>query len=588
MAGVRVALAALLGGGALFAAAALARAQGAALPQRAPAMLLALTLAGGLAGLAAGVRRRMHTATGALDGGEWSAILVLLALAFVALSLGPTIRVGGVEVGPGLYRPVYEALPFLRAVRVLTRFGVVFLLATGLLASLGAATLLARTPPRWRAAAAALLAAAALMEYWPAGLAYEPYRWPPEAAVYRTIRARPAAEAVLELPTAALRPDAHDPRDAAAMLRALYHRHPVVNGVSGFIPPLTTRIANALAVQTPATFPDEDLLAALRSVYPLRWLVVHPSEMHAAEQALWRRARAGEIAALRPVLTGADPELYELQRLPEVGRTISRYVGRELLRRRPVLVLTLALEGAGPPADARGRPDRRATATADVEIIDATLEVRFNGVLRERLGLGEEPATLRLPAPKPWYRAAANRLDLSLAYRVRDGAADPAYLLGDRTLPMDVYVRVDGSGGVVAIDGSDRRLARGAHYLLLLDPGAGTGRAIEAFPLERRPRAAHRLRRMVRELAAGTPVLYVGAGPIPEQAQPLLAEALSMLGGPAAGTSGPAPVALLGRRGDPPGTARMRTGTERVELLHGHDPRRWRLRLTAFELRSPD
>ena len=152
-----------------------------------------LPLALGVAGLAVAPRR-------------YAVVAVLGSLAAVFLSLGPATD---------LYRLLHENLVLFRGIRALARFSLVPVFALAVLLGLALAG------RRWLRGAALLLL---LLEANLAPLRYERYE-PPSAAA-RWLSGKPGA--VVSLPLGE--------GDTAAMLDAITHFRPLVNGDSGFVP----------------------------------------------------------------------------------------------------------------------------------------------------------------------------------------------------------------------------------------------------------------------------------------------------------------------------------------------------------------
>lgn len=107
--------------------------------------LVPLVLAG--AGAAVLLRRREPLLLG----------IAAIGLVFALLSAGATMRLGGWELGPGLYRLLYYHLPFFNYARVPERLSVYFAMSLSLLAGVGAARVLSSLGAKRRAAAALLL-----------------------------------------------------------------------------------------------------------------------------------------------------------------------------------------------------------------------------------------------------------------------------------------------------------------------------------------------------------------------------------------------------------------------------------------------
>ncbi|MBI3402495.1 MAG: discoidin domain-containing protein [Acidobacteria bacterium] len=147
------------------------------------------------------------------------------AVGLFVLCMGPDPAVLGARVfywGPWRWM---TALPGFNGVRVPARFAMLVTLCLSAAAALGFVALVSRLPkPRVRLAAA-LVVAGILADSWIHGLAIVPI--PDRLAVEERL---PGNAPILELPLGEPLPD------LAAMYRAMYHGHPVVNGWSGYFP----------------------------------------------------------------------------------------------------------------------------------------------------------------------------------------------------------------------------------------------------------------------------------------------------------------------------------------------------------------
>src|SRR5262249_54841288 len=243
---------------------------------------------------------------------------------------------------------LYGILLPLHAVRITTRFGVIVIAALALLAALGVSALeaaLAARPGLRRAIVAALFVAVGL------GFAVEPIDHQPGAArpVDAVLRAEPAEVAVVEFPTNV------DDSDGDAMFRSLAHGKLVMNGISGFVPASLRALSGHLT--TPGwPFPLPEAQAALRRVYPRRYLVVRLGDPVFREEGRphWIALRGDPPPLLRFRGSFGPDDLYELAPLPERGLRIEREVSYDFLWRHPVLraalrPLAAATDLAHPP-----------------------------------------------------------------------------------------------------------------------------------------------------------------------------------------------------------------------------------------------
>jgi F5/8 type C domain len=171
----------------------------------------------------------------------------LAALVMAALSCGPVLPSGGaVILEPMPYRWLMR-LPGFNEVRVPARFWMLGVLCLAVAAGVGFATLAISN--RFRRAAVFVLAACGIMfDAWLRELpmAEPPRPWP-------KVERRDQRQPILELP---LGPG----WDAAGTFRSVWHRRPVVNGVSGYDPP------HYAALQSGLNDHDPEILAALASL----------------------------------------------------------------------------------------------------------------------------------------------------------------------------------------------------------------------------------------------------------------------------------------------------------------------------------
>jgi F5/8 type C domain len=171
----------------------------------------------------------------------------IATLVMAALSCGPVLPSGGaVILEPMPYRWLMR-LPGFNEVRVPARFWMLGVLCLAIAAGVGFATLKIST--RFRRAAVFVLAACGIMfDGWLRELpmADPPRPWP-------KVERRDQPQPILELP---LGPG----WDAGGTFRSIWHRRPVVNGVSGYDPPHYAPLQSGLNDHDPA------ILAAIASL----------------------------------------------------------------------------------------------------------------------------------------------------------------------------------------------------------------------------------------------------------------------------------------------------------------------------------
>ncbi|HTV01164.1 MAG TPA: 6-pyruvoyl-tetrahydropterin synthase-related protein [Luteitalea sp.] len=227
----------------------------------------------------------------------------LLAALTVWLSFGPIVAIGGryARSWPSLYAAVYHAVPGADALRVPPRIAMVTALALAVLGGLAAAELLRR---RGGHAATALLAAAFVVESWPApvptNLRIDPSPLTPftdavpsrpaDDPLARAIAGLPADAVIVDLPFGSV------PYEVWWQYLSIGHWRARVNGYSGDFPPGFLAL-DALLARLPGTLlggsDGAEALAVLRE-HGVTHVVLHtaawpsPSEPDAVRAWLTR------------------------------------------------------------------------------------------------------------------------------------------------------------------------------------------------------------------------------------------------------------------------------------------------------------
>jgi hypothetical protein len=212
---------------------------------------------------------------------------VVTAFVGGALSLGPTLRAFGFELGPGPYAWLYEGIPFFRVLRNAERLSVLVHFGLAVAAGVGAAAL---PDSRWLRI---LLLVALPFEHFSGG---QPFTRIPTGElvpeVYRWLDKRSGAGAVVELP---LYPREKLRLHSLYMLYSTIHFQPIVFGRTSFYPPLTGYLGWEMR-----NFPDADSLALLEGL-GVELLVVHPN--------LWRPGeRETRLGRLQSFADRLEPE----------------------------------------------------------------------------------------------------------------------------------------------------------------------------------------------------------------------------------------------------------------------------------------
>jgi len=420
-----------------------------------------------------------------LSEADWVRCLVFLCAVSAVLALGPVVHLGRHDVGPGPYLGLYHLFMPLHVVRTTVRFAVVTVAGLALLAALGLRAVEARLAgrPGWRRAAVGLVFVGLALEYAVVPGQYERVSTAPRP-VDLVLRRDPDEVAVLEWPT-----NVAD-TDADAMVRSLFHGKLLVNGLSGFAPPSVGELSGLLS--TPATpFPGPEAQAALRRIYPLRYLVVRLDDpaLTAEWRPVWLALRHDAPTLFRFVGSFGREDLYRIAPLPERGRVIERAVSYEFLRTHPRL-----RAGLRPLADDAG--------------LGSGVEVRLNGRLVAERPI-EAPTDLTLSLAPPYRGARPNVV--TLAYRARRlwPAGDPRYRIGGTgaVAPGTLVVRSSGDPrhrvGSVQLDGVEQSPGSRGYNLVALDTG---GRLVDrtSFDTHGDVTASKALATWIQSLTPGT------------------------------------------------------------------------------------
>ena len=272
------------------------------LQQRGPHFVgfLSLALAAIALGLwVAGRRADLHET--ALPARVWVPAAGVLALVFVALSLGRDLMVFGFDLGPGPYRLLHRWVPGFQLVRIPERLSLLAMLFVALLV----ARTIALAGARWRWLAMALAAAVPLEHLSPLPVTERipvAHRVP---EVYRWIATHPTG-AIAEVP---VHGEGLVREETLEMYFSAYHFRPVIHGYTAY-PPLLTRLLRRVAAQ----FPSDAALQAFARV-GVDTVVVHHGRPLGRDLA--RRLRdTGQFDEdrFRAVLQASGEDLYD--RLP--------------------------------------------------------------------------------------------------------------------------------------------------------------------------------------------------------------------------------------------------------------------------------
>jgi hypothetical protein len=238
--------------------------------------------------------------------GDAGAVAAIGVVGFV-LSLGPLLRVAGRRLWVPLpYAALFYAVPGFASMRAPGRFAVLVALSVATLAGTGYDRVRRRVgagagrPALFAATCVALLALTWSVP-WPTLHLPSPADLPP---VYRWLAARPGAEPVLDVPVPARESD-EGAREITRQFYAVYHRKPLVDGVSGFVPPVQRVLRTRLQ-----EFPERSSLQAAAD-RGARLVLVHYGDWPEPQRTRVRDAVARE-PALRPLATFGDDAAYAL------------------------------------------------------------------------------------------------------------------------------------------------------------------------------------------------------------------------------------------------------------------------------------
>jgi len=204
-----------------------------------------------------------------------------------------------------------------------------------------------------------------------------------------------------------------------AMFWATRHGKRVVTGATPFVPPGLDELAEAENAPDP-----QMLVTALRSIYPLRYAVVHHPRLSQPERVRWAARLADPPPGLALVERVGEDDIWAVTDAPEAGVDLHRYVSSDYLRGHPNVVFAFAL------------PDR------DAEVRQWA-EVTFNG--RPLGSMDGSAGGIRVAKP---YRAAdRNDFRFTRHYVVHPAvvAADPSYRVGQTggRSPVDLESEAD-------------------------------------------------------------------------------------------------------------------------------------------------
>jgi hypothetical protein len=238
---------------------------------------------------------------------------LLIGLAGWIFSLGPVLHVAGTRTPVPLpFAAAFFVVPGFGSMRAPTRFAVLVLLATAVLAAVGWDRLMRGRSPGGRRGLFVAALFVGILGAWPVGI---PMTTVPERSamppVYAWLVEQADRDPMVEMPMPKRVTD-EDPTHARRQAWFLWHQHPRIDGVSGFVPPDDEILR--LVMQG---FPRPGALNALDR-RGARWVIVHYAD-YAPEHAAWiereiaaggrlvEQARFGTDAIYRLMPAGSAP-----------------------------------------------------------------------------------------------------------------------------------------------------------------------------------------------------------------------------------------------------------------------------------------
>lgn len=223
----------------------------------------------GLLGLAAAFNVRRPVAC---PGRGVMAALAGLAIVGFVLSLGTHTPV---------YGWLYAVFPPMSAIRAASRFGLLFLLATAVLAAIGLATVRARISSRASVIVGGLAILLITAEAFRAPIRHTEFEGIP--GIYRLLAREPARVVLVEVP---FYPPEAIFMNAEYVLNSTAHWRPLMNGYSGYTPESYREVAWPFW-----NFPAEGSIAAMRAA-GVTHIVVHPDRFDHEGPEVLRKALA--------------------------------------------------------------------------------------------------------------------------------------------------------------------------------------------------------------------------------------------------------------------------------------------------------
>ena len=206
----------------------------------------------------------------------------------------------------GLYTVLYHTIPVFTFLRAPGRFGILVVLALGVLMLVGLRSLLEARPARVQRTVGVVVAVLLLAEYTTAPIRLEDAAPAPDA--HRRLASLPPG-AVVELPFWYIRSDF--PRHARYMLLSAYHWHPLVNGYSDHIPQWFRDEVIRIS-----SFPTAESLQIVVGRHQARYAIFHTRYYDGRSRQRLRERLEQYRDYVRPILSEGDVWLYEIVGAP--------------------------------------------------------------------------------------------------------------------------------------------------------------------------------------------------------------------------------------------------------------------------------
>ena len=488
---------------------------------------------------------------------------VLSGAAFLALSLGPVLQVNGKQIALPMPFQAFQELPFFKANRYPSRYGVMAGLSLAVLSGMGVARLVRG---RHRTVALALVSAVFLLENLSVPLPLSDMRVPP---LYRVLADDKRDSAVLDLPLAwrnGFR--VTGAQDVAIMFGQFYqteHGKRLLGGNTSRNPEFKFQYFSEMPVLQSIValergHPLTDAVkAADRQVAPeiLSSLGVTHVVVRAppVDEALQRYVE--EVLPTRLLAEEGGMRLYAVETEQTPGNVPLAVALAEGwgMRRSPAVAVRETARLMVPGGDAgRLSLEMRGFAT------DTVVAVSSAGAKLGECGLATDWTTCVVEIPAS--TAPANVLELTAEYGHEPTALAAIRTIGTTgaTAPLDIYVRAAGEEfgdfGHIYVAGVDAAPNERGYNLVVIDPSDGRVIAAASFDTHADPDASAAMAAFVGDLPPGAIV----AGAAADEASLSLSEgAVSALR--ALGVAGDlrgcfrCAHAFVGLVGAPPGTA---------------------------------